>query len=97
MQGHRSKGCSSQPWPQRPLRFLVVEDQGAIRQAIGMLFRLLGYHARFAENARAALATAAGERFDVLLTDLRLPDGDGWELLRKTGKNQGLSGLRLGR
>jgi CheY-like chemotaxis protein len=83
MQGHRSKGCSSQLWPQRALRFPVVEDQGAIRQAIGMFFRVLGYHARFAANAQTALATAAGERFDVLLTDLRLPDGDGWELLRR--------------
>jgi CheY-like chemotaxis protein len=83
MQGHRSKGCSSQPWPQRPLRLLVVEDNVAIRQAVEMFFRLLGYHACFAENAQVALETAAGERFDVLLTDLRLPDGDGWELLRR--------------
>ena len=49
----------------------------------GKVFWPAGYHARFAANARGALATAAGERFDVLLSDLRLPDGDGWELLRR--------------
>ena len=84
MHGRGRKGGSGLPGPpERPLRLLVVEHEAAIRHAMGMFFRLLGYPVRFAENARAALDAAAGERFDALLAGLRLPDGDGWELLRR--------------
>ena len=32
------------------------------------------------------LAATPGTRFDLLLTDIRLPDGNGWELLRRLEK-----------
>ena len=32
------------------------------------------------------LAATPGTRFDLLLTDIRLPDGNGWELLRRAGE-----------
>ena len=35
-----------------------------------------------------ALAVLATEKFDVLISDIGLPDGDGWELLRRAGPSR---------
>jgi CheY-like chemotaxis protein len=46
---------------------------------------MLGHRTAAAANVREALEVAAerAERFDLLISDLQLPDGDGWELLRR--------------
>jgi CheY-like chemotaxis protein len=81
----RSKRRSdSESNPTRPLRILLVEDHADTRLALKKFITLLGHHAKFAQNMREALllVEAENESFDLLLSDLRLPDGDGWELLR---------------
>ena len=65
------------------LRVLVVEDHADMRTGLTVLFKLLGCHARFAADLAAARKAAGEERFDVLLSDINLPDGDGWDLLRE--------------
>ncbi|MBV9998188.1 MAG: response regulator [Verrucomicrobia bacterium] len=70
------------PTPKRPLRILVVEDHADTRQSLALFLGVLGHQARFAQGLQEALALAAVEEpFDLLLSDLQLPDGDGWELL----------------
>ena len=64
------------------VRLLVVEDRSDLRAALQSFFRLLGYRARFAEDVASALRAAGEESFDVLLSDIGLPDGTGWDLLR---------------
>jgi CheY-like chemotaxis protein len=54
-----------------------------MRQALAMYFTLLGHRARFAPDLASALQAAAEGRFNALLCDLRLPDGDGGEFLRQ--------------
>jgi CheY-like chemotaxis protein len=54
-----------------------------MRQALEAFFQLLGHRARFVSDVASALQAAAEERFEFLLADIRLPDGDGWELLRQ--------------
>jgi CheY-like chemotaxis protein len=73
------------PGPKRPLRILVVEDHADTRQGLALFLGVLGHRARLARDLQEALALAAleGDRFDLLLSDLQLPDGDGWELLRR--------------
>lgn len=63
------------------LRILVVENHPDTRQGIQLFLQALGHHTLPAGSMTAALALAAHEPFDVLLSDVSLPDGDGWTLL----------------
>jgi len=68
----------------RPLRVLLVEDDASIREALNKLVNTLGHRAHVTKNVREALdlVISENEAFDLLLSDISLPDGDGWELLR---------------
>lgn len=67
----------------KALRILVVEDHADTRRGLEVLLGVLGHHASFAGDVRTALQLAAGNnRFDLLLSDIGLPDGTGWDLLR---------------
>ncbi|WP_325095344.1 ATP-binding protein [Burkholderia contaminans] len=63
-----------------PLRVLAVEDHSASRLLLADQLRDLGTDATIVESGGQALASLAGGRFDVVLTDLGLPDTDGWRL-----------------
>ena len=67
----------------KELRILVVEDHDDTRRGLEGLLKVLGHHASFAVDLRTGLQLAAtgGNRFDLLLSDIGLPDGTGWELL----------------
>ena len=62
---------------------LVVEDHGDLSAALKAFFHALGYRARFVGDVSAALRAAEEEPFNVLLSDIALPDGNGWDLLRQ--------------
>ena len=64
----------------RPVRMLLVEDNEDAACAMTMSLEFMGYEVTHAPNLRAAMA--AGERgaFDVVVTDLGLPDGSGLDL-----------------
>ena len=64
-------------------RVLIVEDADDIRELLGFLVRLEGAEVRTASNAAAAMETAASWEFDVLLTDLGLPDMPGDLLIKQ--------------
>jgi len=76
----------------RPLRVLLVEDDAASRQALNGLAQALGHQTHVAQNMSQALdlGISENEAFDLLLSDISLPDGDGWELLRRLSE----AGLR---
>jgi two-component system CheB/CheR fusion protein len=65
------------------LRILLVEDDADSRHMMGRLLELDGHEVTAAEDAAAALAVAERLRFDLLISDLGLPDDSGLELLRK--------------
>jgi CheY-like chemotaxis protein len=75
---------SGQPESSRSLRILLVEDDATIREALNKLVNTLGHRAHVTQTVREAidLAVSENESFDLLLSDISLPDGDGWELLR---------------
>jgi CheY-like chemotaxis protein len=65
----------------KPLRILVVENHADTREILISLLEGLGHTVIVAESMRSALRAAPQARCDVLISDIGLPDGDGWELL----------------
>ena len=62
-------------------RILIVDDEAAIRRAVRRFLEHHGFEVAAAETLAEARAAAASDRFDLQLVDLRLPDGEGIELL----------------
>ena len=63
------------------LRILIVENHADTREILISLLEGLGHTVVVAESVRSALGIAPLARCDVLISDIGLPDGDGWELL----------------
>ncbi len=70
------------------LRILIVDDDASIRAVLASLFEDEGYDVQVAADGRQALVAVAEDDFDVLLTDLAMPDLDGRGLLQ-TLRDQG--------
>lgn len=60
---------------------LVVDDERDVREGLGRLLFLEGYDVTMAENGLVALERAKSRRFDLVLTDLRMPLMGGVETL----------------
>ncbi len=63
-------------------KILVVDDEDIVRTSCSRTLVPEGYDVRLAKNGVEGLQMAAGERFDLVLTDLKMPDMDGIEVLR---------------
>ena len=75
------------------LRVFVVEDHPATARGLKMFLELSGYSVDLATDVRSALKFAANNDFDVLLCDLNLPDGTGWDLMERLCKNGTVAGV----
>jgi len=64
-------------------RILVVDDDETIRRALVQVLRRAGYEARGAENGLEALDVIKAEQFDLVATDLVMPELDGLELIKE--------------
>jgi signal transduction histidine kinase/ActR/RegA family two-component response regulator len=78
-----------------PLRLLVVEDHENTRQTLRWLLEHDGHHVRVAGTIAEAQAAAEAEKFDLVISDLGLPDGTGYELMRSLRAEFGLRGIAL--
>jgi CheY-like chemotaxis protein len=65
------------------LRILVVEDHADTAYGLKMYFNAKGHEVYVALDMKTARQIAAEKPFDILLSDLLLPDGNGWDLLRE--------------
>ncbi|MDC8784856.1 response regulator [Roseateles koreensis] len=63
------------------VHLLVVDDSAVARAKLGRLFEGAGYPVTLARDGVEALACLAERRFDVLITDLEMPNKDGFELI----------------
>ncbi len=63
-------------------RILIVEDHAPTRMAISKLMRTAGAEVVTARDGEEGLGYLLTQRFDILLTDLRMPVMDGFELLQ---------------
>jgi DNA-binding NtrC family response regulator len=61
---------------------LVVDDEPSARTTLALLLRKRGHRVLEADGVTAATKRLADEVFDLVVTDLRMPDGDGLDVLR---------------
>jgi HAMP domain-containing protein/signal transduction histidine kinase/CheY-like chemotaxis protein len=76
-------------------RILLVEDHEDTNRSLTNLLRRRGYHVRSAGNLQSARDFSAQEEFDVLISDLGLPDGSGIDLMRTLNSSRPLLGIAL--
>ena len=77
------------------LRILVVDDHDDTRRVLANLLRAKGHEVLTAMNIASAFETLGRESFDVLLSDIGLPDGTGYDLMERAKVLQPLIGIAL--
>ena len=65
----------------KPANILIVDDDHDILRLIDLRLQSAGYQTRLAHNGAAALASAAIQRPDLVITDLQMPELNGMELM----------------
>ena len=68
--------------PSRQARIFLVEDHRDTLRYLTMFLVLLGHKVESARTMNEALAKISDANCDILISDIRLPDGNGHELLR---------------
>ena len=61
-------------------KILIVDDEAQIRGLLALAFKGAGYVVATAKNGRDAIASCACESFDVVLSDVIMPEINGHEL-----------------
>jgi two-component system, NtrC family, response regulator PilR len=72
----------------RPARILVVDDERSMREFLAIMLTRAGYEVVAAENGAQALASLRRRRFDLLVSDIRMPDCSGLDVLREAKQAQ---------
>ena len=62
---------------------LIVDDEQGIRQLLTLVFGRAGHKVRAAENGRQAMALLREEPVDLIVSDIKMPDMGGIELLQQ--------------
>ena len=74
---------------------LLVEDHKPTRDTFARLMTKRNYEVMVAETVAQALALGAQHKFDLVISDIGLPDGDGNALMRTLRARHGLHGIAL--
>ena len=62
---------------------LVIDDDRLFRDVLADILTSAGYRVTLAENGIVGLKRFAEGHYDVILTDVRMPGPDGWEVVRR--------------
>ena len=81
--------------PSQGLRILLVEDHSDTAEIMARLMEAAGHRVRTADCVAAALREAESGGFDVVVSDLGLPDGNGHDLMRELRARHGLRGIAV--
>jgi HAMP domain-containing protein/signal transduction histidine kinase/CheY-like chemotaxis protein len=77
------------------MRILLVEDHEDTNRSLTNLLRRRGYHVQSACDVRSARDLSSKEEFDVLISDLGLPDGSGMDLMQALRAERPVLGIAL--
>jgi PAS domain S-box-containing protein len=87
---------STPPTPAaQPLRILLVEDHESTCKVVALALRHSGYEVHTARGAREAIDLVGRIRFDLMISDLGLPDGSGYDVMEHVARHYGLKGIAL--
>jgi two-component system NtrC family response regulator len=73
-----------------PTRILVIDDEAVICDGCRLILSEMGYHVDTCATGVAGLHTMEAGSYDVILLDMKLPDVDGMEILRRVRADQPL-------
>jgi CheY-like chemotaxis protein len=79
----------------RRLRILVVEDHGDTLQALSRLLSHFGHEISVADGAQNALNMIDSKEFDVVLCDIALPDGSGYDVIAQAKRRRPVKAVAL--
>jgi CheY-like chemotaxis protein len=82
-EGLESPGRASKETSRQGLRILLVDDHEDTCAALEKLLIRRGYLVAATHNVRSAMEVAKRDRFDLVISDIALPDGSGMELMRR--------------
>jgi two-component system CheB/CheR fusion protein len=78
--------ASEEPWlglGKRQARVLVVDDAPDVLEMFSMMLKLSGYDVEVAASATEALEQVRSIQFDVIVSDIGMPEMNGYELARR--------------
>lgn len=78
-----------------PADILLVEDHEDTARVMRRVLEQAGYRVGYAPNIAAAKELAAQRRFQIVISDLGLPDGTGIQLMQDLNATQNLAGIAL--
>ncbi len=81
--------------PVKPLRILLVEDHGDTRRTLSRLLTHFGHDISVADCTQSAKEIVDTKEFDVLLSDIGLPDGSGYDVITHAKQKQPIKGIAL--
>ncbi len=76
-------------------KVLLVEDHADTAKALSRLLRSSGLTIHVAESVKAAIALAEDNEFDLLISDIGLPDGTGIDVLQHLRRSVGIPAIAL--
>ena len=84
-----------QPAPGLPARILIVEDHEDTVRVLSRILEKAGYVTASCGSVREACELATTQKFDLVVSDLGLPDGNGLDLMQHLRATQQLTGIAL--
>jgi CheY-like chemotaxis protein len=90
-----SPGVGKTKLPSRRHRLLVVDDHADTCKGMKMMLERRGYDITVAHSASQAVEKTHEGDFDLLISDIGLPDKSGYELMSELRKNKPLPGIAL--
>jgi CheY-like chemotaxis protein len=79
----------------KSLRILVVEDHSDTLEALSRLLTRFGHEISVADRAQNALNMIESKEFDVVLCDIALPDGSGYDLIAEAKRKRPIKAVAL--
>src|SRR2546423_7544925 len=82
-----TKPSASQGMP--AMKVLVIDDEEFVRETLAEMLTMLGHEVTAVDGGREALEKLAAGAFDLVFTDLSMPEMDGWEVAREIRRRFG--------
>jgi CheY-like chemotaxis protein len=81
--------------PAKSLRILLVEDHSDTRRTLSRLLTHFGHQISVADNTQSALKIMGSQEFDVVLSDIGLPDGSGYDVISEAKRKQQVKAVAI--